>query len=155
MEQAQGWRFWRVVAIKLDVSPAAEPWCMPIESSNPRFTHSTVGALGLLPWFRPTRPHSTHPSAPAPPDNQTPPVCSSVTSEPQPSGPQSDPSAPQLPKEPRNDTIKKLMSSPALFDPIRTPRHPIVLCHGGYSTLLRAVASRVNRKTSRVVRIRC
>jgi len=32
------------------------------------------------------------------------------------------------------DTIKKLMLSPTLFDPIRTPRYPIVLCHGRYST---------------------
>ena len=122
------------MAIRLDVGQAAELWCVSIESSNPRFTHSTVDALGLLPWFRPIRPHSTHPSAPAPPDDQSPPVSSSVTLEPQSSGPESDPPAPRLPKEPSNDTIKKLMLSPALFDPIRTPRHPIVLCHGGYPT---------------------
>ena len=145
------------MAIKLDVGPAAELWCVPIESLNPRFAHSTVGALGLLPWLGSTRtrPHSTHPSTPAPPDDQTPPVRSSVTSESQPSGPEPDPPALRSPEEPRNDTIKKLMLSPALFDPIRAPRHPIVLCHGRYSTLLRAVASRVNRKTSRIIRIRC
>jgi len=143
------------MAIKLDISPTAELWCVPTEPSNPRFTHSTVGPLGLLPWFRPTRPHSTHPNVPAPPDDQSPPVCSGGTLEPQSSGPESDPPAPQLPKEPRNDTIKKLMLSPALFDPIRTPRYPIVLCHGGYSTLLHPMAPRVNRKTSRIIRIRC
>lgn len=153
MEQAQGWKFWGVMAIKLDVGPTAELWCVSILCSNTRFTYSTVGVLGLLPWFRPTRPHSTRPSAPAPPD-QSPPTCSGRTSEPQPSGPESDPPAPRLPEEPKNDTIKKLMLSPALFDPIRTPRYPIVLCHGGYSTLLRAMASRVNRKTSRIIRIR-
>ena len=32
------------------------------------------------------------------------------------------------------DTIKKLMLSPTLFDPTRTPRYPIVLCHGRCST---------------------
>ncbi|KAI5989111.1 alpha beta-hydrolase [Pisolithus albus] len=31
-----------------------------------------------------------------------------------------------------SNTIHRLMSNPALFDPIRTPRYPIVLCHGLY-----------------------
>ncbi|KAI6030838.1 alpha beta-hydrolase [Pisolithus orientalis] len=30
------------------------------------------------------------------------------------------------------DAIHRLMSNPTLFDPIRTPRYPIVLCHGLY-----------------------
>ena len=29
-----------------------------------------------------------------------------------------------------DDTIHKLFMNPVLFDPIRTPRYPIVLCHG-------------------------
>lgn len=53
-----------------------------------------------LPWFRPTRLHSTHPSAPATSDGQSPPVCSSVTSESQSSDPEFDPPALRLPKEP-------------------------------------------------------
>ncbi|KAI6042663.1 alpha beta-hydrolase [Pisolithus marmoratus] len=32
----------------------------------------------------------------------------------------------------KQDTIHRLMSNPTLFDPIRTPRYPIVLCHGLY-----------------------
>ncbi|KAL7279657.1 hypothetical protein ACG7TL_006064 [Trametes sanguinea] len=32
----------------------------------------------------------------------------------------------------RNDEIHKLMSHPALYDPVRKPRYPIVLCHGLY-----------------------
>lgn len=28
------------------------------------------------------------------------------------------------------DTIHRLMTNPALFEPLRTPRYPIVLCHG-------------------------
>ncbi|KAF5314946.1 hypothetical protein D9619_007396 [Psilocybe cf. subviscida] len=31
-----------------------------------------------------------------------------------------------------DDTIHKLFMNPVLFDPIRTPRYPIVLCHGLY-----------------------
>lgn len=36
-----------------------------------------------------------------------------------------------------SDTIHKLMYNPTLYDPVRVPRHPIVLCHGehAYSTL--------------------
>jgi hypothetical protein len=29
-----------------------------------------------------------------------------------------------------NDTIHQLLRNPVLFDPLRRPRHPIVLCHG-------------------------
>lgn len=30
------------------------------------------------------------------------------------------------------DVIHRLMYSPALYDPVRTPRYPIALCHGGF-----------------------
>lgn len=30
------------------------------------------------------------------------------------------------------DTIHRLIANPALYDPVRKPRHPIVLCHGLY-----------------------
>ncbi|KAF5369596.1 hypothetical protein D9758_002629 [Tetrapyrgos nigripes] len=33
---------------------------------------------------------------------------------------------------PRDDTIHRLITNPALFDPLRKPRYPIVLCHGLY-----------------------
>jgi len=34
------------------------------------------------------------------------------------------------------DVIHQLLVHPALFDPIRTPRYPIVLCHGQAAKLL-------------------
>ncbi|KAI0759369.1 alpha/beta-hydrolase [Trametes elegans] len=38
--------------------------------------------------------------------------------------------APTRPR--RNDQIHQLISNPALYDPVRKPRYPIVLCHGLY-----------------------
>ncbi|TRM62145.1 Alpha/Beta hydrolase protein [Schizophyllum amplum] len=35
-------------------------------------------------------------------------------------------------KRRRTDVIHKLMANPALFDPLRRPRYPLVLCHGLY-----------------------
>jgi hypothetical protein len=32
-----------------------------------------------------------------------------------------------------DDTIHQLLVNPALYDPVRRPRYPIVLCHGDYS----------------------
>ncbi|KDQ16035.1 hypothetical protein BOTBODRAFT_31119 [Botryobasidium botryosum FD-172 SS1] len=41
--------------------------------------------------------------------------------------------APSPPTPPRSlSYIEKLMASPALFDPVRKPRYPVVLCHGLY-----------------------
>lgn len=97
------------------------------------FAHSTGGVLGLLPWFGLTRPHSTDSNVFTSPD-QVPHMHPNATPEPQQSGPEPDSPTPRWTEEPRDDTIKKLMLSPTLFDPIRTPRYPIVLCHGGYST---------------------
>jgi len=34
------------------------------------------------------------------------------------------------------DIVHQLLVHPALFDPIRTPRYPIVLCHGQAAKLL-------------------
>ncbi|KAF9649780.1 alpha/beta-hydrolase [Thelephora ganbajun] len=99
--------------------------------------HPNLSVLGLLPWFRPSRPHSTQLTPP----NQIPHVNPSVTSEPRPSGPESDSPPPRYTEEQRDDTIKKLMLSPTLFDPVRTPRHPIVLCHGLYGFDVRGPAS--------------
>ncbi|TFK70532.1 alpha/beta-hydrolase [Pluteus cervinus] len=42
--------------------------------------------------------------------------------------PQSRP--PEQPEKP--DTIHALLQNPALYDPLRTPRYPLVLCHGLY-----------------------
>ncbi|KAI0373778.1 alpha/beta-hydrolase [Pilatotrama ljubarskyi] len=36
------------------------------------------------------------------------------------------------PRSQRNDQIHQLISHPALYDPVRKPRYPIVLCHGLY-----------------------
>ncbi|KAJ7216575.1 Alpha/Beta hydrolase protein [Mycena pura] len=56
--------------------------------------------------------------------------------------PLKSPESPTPPPEPRRpspeedpsklDTIHQLLLHPALFDPLRTPRYPIVLCHGLY-----------------------
>jgi len=86
-----------------------------------------------MPWFRLTRPHSTDSNDFTPPD-RAPHAYPSASSEPQSSGPEPDHPTPRWTEEPKDDTIKKLMLSPTLFDPIRTPRYPIVLCHGRYLT---------------------
>ena len=142
------------MAIQSDVgsgaATTAELQCVSVVCSTPRFIYSAAGVLGLLPWFRPTRPHSTQSTAPIPPD-QISQAYSNAAPEYHPPGPESEPPAPRWPKEPSEDTIQKLMSSPALFDPLRTPRYPIVLCHGGYSTLLLVVAPRVNWEPSRII----
>ncbi|KAG8214675.1 alpha beta-hydrolase [Butyriboletus roseoflavus] len=39
------------------------------------------------------------------------------------------------------DTIHRLMNNPALFDPARAPRYPIVLCHGLYGFDVRGPAA--------------
>lgn len=51
-------------------------------------------------------------------------------------------SPPQEPSEgDSNDTIHRLLRNPALYDPIRTPRFPIVLCHGLYGFDVRGPAA--------------
>ncbi|KAF9265230.1 alpha/beta-hydrolase [Marasmius fiardii PR-910] len=58
----------------------------------------------------------------------------SFPSSPDPRTPKNNPSQPNevdRESEPQ-DIIHKLLSSPVLYDPLRTPRHPIVLCHGLY-----------------------
>lgn len=97
-------------------------------------------AFTLLPWFRPARPHSTH-STPLTPPDQAPLSYPSATSGPQPSDPESEPPAPQWSEERKDEAIKKLMFSPTLFDPVRTPRYPIVLCHGLYGFDVRGPSS--------------
>lgn len=34
------------------------------------------------------------------------------------------------------DVIHRLMQSPALYDPVRTPRNPVALCHGAYPCMV-------------------
>ena len=114
---------------------AAEPQCVFIcRVLDFRFAHSAGGVLGFLPWFRLRRPHSTDSNDPTPPD-RAPHAYPSPSSEPQPLGPEPESPTPRWTEGPKDDTIKKLMLSPTLFDPIRTPRYPIVLCHGWYSTI--------------------
>ncbi|KAG1743184.1 alpha beta-hydrolase [Suillus paluster] len=52
---------------------------------------------------------------------------------------------PKAPTEPSegdsNDIIHRLLRNPALYDPIRAPRFPIVLCHGLYGFDVRGPAS--------------
>lgn len=48
------------------------------------------------------------------------------------------------------DVIHRLMSHPALYDPVRAPRHPVVLCHGECSVRQLELALTVRR----LVRIR-
>ena len=40
------------------------------------------------------------------------------------------PMTPPEPERDPDDTIHRLLRNPTLYDPIRTPRFPIVLCHG-------------------------
>ncbi|KDQ62077.1 hypothetical protein JAAARDRAFT_65899 [Jaapia argillacea MUCL 33604] len=42
------------------------------------------------------------------------------------------PPLPYKPKSTRDDPIHRLLKNPVLYDPLRAPRHPIVLCHGLY-----------------------
>ncbi|KAF8895207.1 Alpha/Beta hydrolase protein [Infundibulicybe gibba] len=60
---------------------------------------------------------------------------------PRPNPKQSKPYKPPSPPSADLDTIHKLLRHPALYDPIRTPRHPIVLCHGLYGFDSRGPAS--------------
>jgi hypothetical protein len=43
-----------------------------------------------------------------------------------------DPSSDQRAKQKAPDIINTLLAYPTLYDPIRRPRHPVVLCHGLY-----------------------
>lgn len=47
-----------------------------------------------------------------------------------------DPRPKTQPKPKELNTIHKLLQNPALLDPIRVPRNPIVLCHGARTELL-------------------
>ncbi|KAF9009321.1 alpha/beta-hydrolase [Hymenopellis radicata] len=42
------------------------------------------------------------------------------------------PSPGDIPPRESSDTIHRLIQNPALYNPLRTPRYPIVLCHGLY-----------------------
>jgi hypothetical protein len=146
------WESWRSSLASVQQSQQQLSFSAYLLHTRPlAFTYSTTVTLGLLPWFKPTRPHSTQSPAPTPQDRISH-ASPNANPEPQPSGPEPDPHppVPRWSKGSREDTIRKLMLNPTLFDPIRTPRYPIVLCHGGYSTPLRMVA-RVNWKTSRTV----
>ncbi|KAG7088830.1 hypothetical protein E1B28_012785 [Marasmius oreades] len=58
----------------------------------------------------------------------------SSPSSPEPQAPKNSCSQPNAigPGHEPQDIIHKLLSSPVLYDPLRAPRHPIVLCHGLY-----------------------
>jgi triacylglycerol lipase len=43
------------------------------------------------------------------------------------------PSTQELVDSQKIDAIHQLLLNPALYDPLRTPRAPIVLCHGVYT----------------------
>lgn len=69
--------------------------------------------------------------AQAPENNVTQPAIDSPKRNSQPSNfPNKNP-PPEVESQPESiDIIHRLMNNPALFDPVRTPRYPIVLCHG-------------------------
>lgn len=50
------------------------------------------------------------------------------------------------------DVIHRLMTHPALFDPVRAPRNPVVLCHGTWCGFYHVDFTLTRR---RVVRVRC
>ncbi|OJA14186.1 hypothetical protein AZE42_06508 [Rhizopogon vesiculosus] len=51
------------------------------------------------------------------------------------------PTTPSEPERGSDDTIHLLLRNPTLYDPIRTPRFPIVLCHGLYGFDVRGPAA--------------
>ncbi|KAF9241090.1 alpha beta-hydrolase [Melanogaster broomeanus] len=57
--------------------------------------------------------------------------------------PNSSKHPPQSPQDSggSQDVIHRLMTNPALFDPVRAPRYPIVLCHGLYGFDVRGPAA--------------
>ena len=66
---------------------------------------------------------------PPPPDIKLPPRS-------EPPLPQKDPLPESESEKPNTlppDIIHQLLVNPALYDPLRTPRYPIVLCHGAFS----------------------
>lgn len=74
-----------------------------LSSLFPYVTEKQISETGSAPPFPPRTP-SDQPRKPPPP------------------------TFPQQPHQP--DIIHQLISNPTLFDPVRTPRYPIVLCHG-------------------------
>ncbi|KAI0036012.1 Alpha/Beta hydrolase protein [Vararia minispora EC-137] len=99
-----------------------------------------------IPWPRirwPTELFSLEPeqssSSPLPPPPSGP---SNSNSSPRPNPAPRPPDPTQSPPEDtRTDPIHVLMRSPALYDPVRTPRFPIVLCHGLYGFDVRGPAA--------------
>ncbi|KAJ7057127.1 Alpha/Beta hydrolase protein [Mycena amicta] len=81
--------------------------------------------------------HDSHPSAELPPHaspSHPQPHPNPQPQQPPPPEPEPRPQPRDEPKQPPEpiDAIHQLLHHPALFDPLRTPRYPIVLCHGLY-----------------------
>ena len=77
-------------------------------------------SLMLSPQTEPNGPNYNHNVPPAIPPNFVP------------EGEQPRKAPPKFPNEVEHppDVIHQLLANPALLDPVRTPRYPIVLCHG-------------------------
>ncbi|KAG5644540.1 hypothetical protein DXG03_008194 [Asterophora parasitica] len=107
---AGDWDWPRLVRSNIQADPGSLPsrWSWP-------------ALLSTLTQVQP----SIHPPDPPPPPhhNRRPPL-NRV--------PPPEPKEPPLPP----DTIHQLIQNPALYEPVRSPRYPIVLCHGPYCLLI-------------------
>ena len=80
-------------------------------------------------FFSPQLEEPEPPQPPSPPNIDLPPHS-------EPPLPQKDPLPESEYEKPNSlppDIIHQLLVNPALYDPLRTPRYPIVLCHGAFS----------------------
>ena len=80
-------------------------------------------------FFSPQLEEPQPPEPPSPPNIDLPPHS-------EPPLPQKDPLPESEYEKPNSlppDIIHQLLVNPALYDPLRTPRYPIVLCHGAFS----------------------
>ncbi|GJE92665.1 hypothetical protein PsYK624_088200 [Phanerochaete sordida] len=108
--------FRRLVNVVSSLSISHHYLAQRSEGSDPNASSATVKILAWLPWTARTR------FALATDGN-------SSQGDPE---PERKPAPRPRPANRPVDVIHRLMQSPALYDPVRAPRHPIALCHGLY-----------------------
>jgi hypothetical protein len=93
-----------------------------------------------IPWFHwPAQLSLFHPASESRSNNYVEQLNDSTKTEREKPSPFSDPNSGSSPPEPVHrardgredvDAIHRLMQNPVLYDPLRAPRYPIILCHG-------------------------
>jgi triacylglycerol lipase len=96
-----------------------------------------------IPWFHwPAQLSLFHPASESRSNNYVEQLNGSTKTEGKKLSPSSDPNSGSSPSEPREpvdpardgredvDAIHRLIQNPVLYDPLRAPRYPIILCHG-------------------------